>query len=442
MKVYTIGGFSEVGKNMCAVEIEDEIVIFDMGLYLPKLLNREEEGDTRELSTNELIKIGVLPDDTFLEENSHKVKAIVISHAHLDHVGAAPYLAAKYDCPIIGTPYTIEILKTMVRDNEVRLKNKYIALTSNDLYKISDNIKLEFVNMTHSTVQVVLCALHSDEGIFVYANDFKFDNNPGIGKAPNYKKLEELGKKGVKVAVIDALNSKEEKRTPSEKIAKELLKDVMYGVNAVNKVILVTTFSSHIPRLKSIIEFGKHLNRNIVFLGRSLHKYVSAAQKLGIVDFKRDIELIGYSNSVKKKLSMIEKNRDKYIIVCTGNQGEPGSILSRLSKNELPFGFKDGDIVIFSCRTIPTPETIANRELLERKLKQKKARIFKDIHVSGHLAREDHRDFINMMKPEHIIPAHGDIEKLTGLSELATEMGYKFNKTIHVMQDGSVLEVK
>ncbi len=441
MKIYTIGGFSEVGKNMCAVEVDNEIVIFDMGLYLPKLLSHEEEGDPRELTTQELIKIGVLPDDSVLEENIEKVKAIVIGHAHLDHIGAAPYLCGKYDCPVIGSPYTIEILKTLVRDKDIRPRNKFIPLTSNDIYKISDNLKLEFINITHSTVQTVLCALHTKEGIFLYANDFKFDNHPPIGKGPNYEKLEQLGNKGVKAVVLDSLNSRKEMRTPSEKVARELLKDVMFGVNAKNNAIIVTTFSSHIPRLKSIIEFGKHLNRKIVFLGRSLHKYVSAAEKLNIVKFKDDIELIGFPNKVKKKLSQIEKDKSSYIIVCTGNQGEPGSILSRMSKNDLPWQFQDGDVVIFSCRTIPTPETIANREVLERRLKQRKVRIFTEIHVSGHLAREDHRDFINLIKPEHIIPAHGDIEKLNGLAELATELGYKFGKTVHVTQDGSVLEI-
>lgn len=441
MKIYTIGGFSEVGKNMCAVEVDSEIVIFDMGLYLPKLLSYNEEGDPREITTSELIKKGVLPDDSILERNIDKVKAIVVSHAHLDHIGAVSYLAGKYDCPVIGSPYTIEILKTLVRDKEIKLKNKFIPLTSNDIYKVSDNLKLEFINITHSTAQTVLCALHTREGIFLYANDFKFDNHPSIGKPPNYGKLEQLGNIGVKAVVLDSLNSKKEMRTPSEKVARELLKDVMLGVNAKNNVIVITTFSSHIPRLKSIIEFGKHLNRRIVFLGRSLHKYVSAAEKLNIVKFKDDIELVGFSNRVKKRLSQIEKDRKSYIIVCTGNQGEPGSILSRMSKSDLPWKFQDGDIVIFSCRTIPTPETIANREILERRLKQEKVRIFTEIHVSGHLAREDHRDFINLIKPQHIIPAHGDIDKLSGLAELAVEMGYKFGKTVHVTQDNFILEI-
>lgn len=171
-------------------------------------------------------------------------------------------------------------------------------------------------------------------------------------------------------------------KTPSEKVAREMLKDVVLGVNTEKKSIVVTTFSSHIARLRSIIDFGKHLNRKIVFLGRSLEKYVGTAEKLKLVNFKDQVELIGFRENVKMKLKRIMKNKDKYLIVCTGNQGEPDAVLARMARRDLPWKFEPGDIVIFSCRTIPTPETIANRDELEKNLRKSGVRVFKEIHVS------------------------------------------------------------
>ena len=199
-------------------------------------------------------------------------------------------------------------------------------------------------------------------------NDFKLDNHPVIGKKPDYEKLKSLGDGSVKVLILDSLNSTSQMKTPSEKVAREMLKDVVLGVNTENKAIVVTTFSSHIARLRSIIDFGKHLNRKIVFLGRSLEKYVGTAENLKLVSFKDQVEIVGFREKVKEKLKRIMKNKDKYLIVCTGNQGEPDAVLARMARRDLPWKFDSGDIVIFSCRTIPTAETIANRDELEKKL--------------------------------------------------------------------------
>lgn len=440
MEIFTIGGYSEVGKNMTAIKVNNEIVVCDMGLFLPKLLSYEE-GDPRDLSTNELMKLGVIPDDSILEKERDKVKAIVFGHCHLDHIGAAPYLSKRYRCPLIGTPYTLEILKTIYEDKKLKPKNELKVLHANSAIKISKNITVEFINITHSTLQVVLIAIHTPEGIVLYGNDFKFDNHPVLGKKPNYELLKNLGNKGIKCLILDSLNSRIDMKTPSEKVARELLKDIMLGTSNKKNVVIVTTFSSHISRLKSIIDFGKQMRRKIVFLGRSLHKYVTAAEKLKLINFSKDVEIVGYRRLVQKRIKEISKNRERYLIVCTGNQGEPDAILSRMAKGELPFEFKPEDEVIFSCRTIPTPETQRNREFLEKRLRQKGVRIFTNIHTSGHASREDHRDLINMVKPKHIIPAHGDIDMTTGLLTLATEMGYKPDKTVHLMHDGSVLKI-
>ncbi|MBS3156102.1 ribonuclease J, partial [Candidatus Woesearchaeota archaeon] len=197
----------------------------------------------------------------------------------------------------------------------------------------------------------------------------------------------------------------------------------------------------HIARLRSIIDFGKHLNRKIVFLGRSLEKYVGTAENLKLVSFKDQVEIVGFREKVKEKLKRIMKNKDKYLIVCTGNQGEPDAVLARMARRDLPWKFDSGDIVIFSCRTIPTAETIANRDELEKNLRKSGVRVFKNIHVSGHASLEDHRDMIELIKPKHIIPSHGDYQKVSGISELGKEIGYKEGKNIHYAENGDVIKL-
>ncbi len=446
MKIYTIGGYNEVGKNMTAVEVGDDVVIFDIGLYLPPIVELEEsERNNLVMSEKHLRKLQAIPEDIILDRAGlrKKVRAILISHAHLDHVGAVPYLANRYHADVLGTPFTIKVLETLIKDEKIIFNNPLKEIQPNSSFNIKSkgNLKVEFINITHSTLQTSMIALTTPEGIILYANDFKFDNSPQLGKKPNYEALKRIAKQGVKVLIVESLYASEERKTPSEKIARGLLEDVLLGVDNKDAGIIVTTFSSHIARLKSIVDIGKKLNRKIVFVGRSLHKYVSAAIKTKLCPFKKDISLFSYKNEVMSVFKKINKNKDKYLVVCTGHQGEPGSILERISRKVLPFQLTPKDNIIFSSKTIPAPINIANKGLIEKRLKKIGCRIFNDVHVSGHAGREDLRDFINMIQPEHIIPAHGDLNKLTALAELASELGYKIGKDCHIMQDLQYLKI-
>jgi ribonuclease J len=213
----------------------------------------------------------------------------------------------------------------------------------------------------------------------------------------------------------------------------------MLGTNPRGKAIIVTTFSSHIARLKSIIEFGTKMNRKIVFLGRSLSKYVGAAETIGLVHFSKQAKIVRFSSKVKKELKKIQHKKEQYLLVVTGHQAEPKSVLTKIVNGALPFKFDPGDYVIFSCGIIPAPVNVANRDVMENNLKKMGVRIFRDIHVSGHAAREDHRDLISLLRPKHIIPAHGGPEMVTPMAELAEEMGYKLNETVHIMNNGARL---
>jgi ribonuclease J len=443
IKIHAVGGYSEVGKNMTCLEINEDAIVFDQGLYLPPIVELEDP-KRGGYSEKELRAIDAIPDDTAINSIKSKVLAILISHAHLDHVGAVPYMAHHYNAEVAGTPYTIEVLKAITQDQNTKLTNKIRTVTPNSSFIVKgkkQEYEIEFLNVTHSTLQAALIAVHTDKGVILYANDFKFDNTPIVGKAPNYARLKELAKEGILALVVESLYADTERKTPSEKIARGLLEDVLLTTNNENSGIIVTTFSSHIARLKSIVDCGKQLNRKIVFLGRSLNRYVSAASRLNLAPFMKDIRLISYKNQLDKTLKTVSKARKEFMVVCTGHQGEPGSILDRLVHGKLPFSFNSSDHVIFSSSIIPSPINVANRKQLEKKLKEKGVRIFTDVHVSGHCCREDLRDFIEMLNPKHIIPAHGEMQKLTALAELATELGYKLGKSVHILQDGQVLNI-
>ena len=434
MKFEFIGGYSEVGKNMTLVSIGDESVVLDMGLYLPAVVNHLE-GNINKMSRDELIKLGAIPDDNSIDKKS--VNGIVFGHAHLDHIGAAPYLAKKYRCDFFGTAYTLGILKTLFDDKKLRLRNRFIEIKFDSKYRLCGNFSIEFRHMTHSIMDAAMTVIHTSEGKIAYSNDYKIDYKPVLVSAFDNNLFSELAP--VKVLVLDSLYGDVQNKTPSESEAREMLKREFSKLSGNRNAIIVTTFASHIPRLKSIVEYGRTLGRKIVFLGRSLHKYVEVAKELNMVDFA-DVDIIGYRNLINKKLKEISKNRDKYIIVCTGNQGEKGSVLVRMAEDETPFEFRGDDVVIFSCRTIPTIETIENRERLEGILKGRNVQMIKDVHVSGHGHQGDARILIELLKPEHIILSHGPPDKVKGNREVALKLGYT-DRNLHIVQDGEILEI-
>lgn len=443
IKITAIGGFDEVGKNCTAITVDDTTIICDMGIHLDSYIKytESEEEDITKVGANELMRMGAIPDVRLLDPIKHKVKAIIPTHAHLDHVGAIPFLANRFNCDILCTPFTKEVISAIVKDNKMHLKNKIKALSPNATYKISNDITMEFVSMTHSTPHSTLLAIHTKYGTVCYANDFKFDNNPIIGKGPDYDRLREIGNKGVVALINDSLYAHDARKTPSESVAREMLKDVLLGTDSSGKLVIVTTFSSHLARLKSIIDMGQQMGRKIIFLGRSLSKYTFAGEAAQLVKFSKEVEIVKFGSQVRNRLSRIrEKERHKYLLVMTGHQGEPNSVLSRIVDGKVDFRLEKGDFVVFSCKTIPSPTNIQNRAVLESKLRDMGVRMFTDIHVSGHASKEDLRDLLHMLKPRHVIPAHGDDKVREPMKLLALEESYK-PEQIHMMHDGQTIVV-
>ena len=248
--------------------------------------------------------------------------------------------------------------------------------------------------------------------------------------------MEEIGKGNVIALIVESLYAENPAKTPSELVAREMLKEVMLDTESKGKGFIVTTFSSHLARLKSIVEFGKKMNRKIVFLGRSLSKYVYAGQDIDLINFSKDAQIVKYKKQVISVLKKISKNKGKYLLVVTGHQGEPQATLAKMIRGDLPYHFDPEDHVVFASSVIPTEINRKNREKLEMQLKKKGARIYSNVHVSGHASREDLRDLLKLVKPANLIPAHGPLEMRKNLADLAYSMGFS-KKQVHLMDNGS-----
>ncbi len=439
VKIHALGGYEEVGRNMTCVEVGTEAIILDMGVYMDRFVPLQDE--IKQCSTKSLINEDVIPNDNPIRHLKKNIKAIALSHAHLDHIGATFWLSSLYDCPIITTPYTHRILQQKEENEGIKLRNKLICINPNSSYKISDKIEIEFILATHSVIHSSMINIITPKGNVLYSLDYKFDNHPVIGQTTNKQRLRQLGKENTLALIVDSTNAEKESKTYSESVAKEMLRDVILGMETEQQGMFVSTFSSHIARLKSILDVSQNLGRDVVFVGRSLYEYINAAEQLDFINFSDNAEIIKSPYRSKKRLAEINKNKDNYLIVATGSQGEANATLSKIVNENIPLQLNQNDFVIFACGVIPTPTIQANRQILEHRIHHKKGRIFKDIHVSGHASREDIRDLIKIVSPENIIPGHGDMKKLASVATLSTDMGYILGKNVHILQNGQRLDL-
>ncbi len=435
--IIAVGGYNEMGRNMTGIRIDDEIIVLDMGLQLDRV-QIHEDVEIDKMHSMDLIKIGAIPDDTVMKEVSGSVKAIVCTHGHLDHIGAIPKLAHRYKAPIIATPYTAELVRHEIsEEKKFKVNNEVIPLKLGGRYNLTPDIQIEFIRIQHSIVDAAFAAIHTPGGIILYASDFKLDRTPTLGEPPDFQRLRKLGKEGVRAMITESTNSGLSGKTPSERIAKDLVRDVLLGTEETDSGVLITTFSSHVARINAIIEAAEEMNRIPVLLGRSMERYLSIAQKMGYIKFPEALEIHGNRNAVEKALKRISQDgKKKYLPIITGHQGEPDSILTRIANLETQFKIEPGDKVIFSANKIPSPMTMANRHALEIKLRMAGARIYENVHVSGHASREDHWELLRMIAPEQVIPSHGNITMHSNYVEMAEDAGYVFGDTVHILRNG------
>ncbi len=438
--IIAVGGYEEVGRNMTAIRVGKEIVIMDMGVRLDRI-QIHEDTEIEKMHSLDLIKMGAIPDDTVLNNVDCKVVGIVCTHGHLDHIGAIPKLAHRYKCPIIGTPFTAELIRQEIKsEGKFTVANELIPMECGQVCDLSKNLSVELIRIQHSIIDSAFAALHTPKGTILYACDFKLDRTPTLGDLPDFKRLRQIGREGVLAMVTEGLDSNHPGKTPSEQIARDLVWDALLGTEETESGVLVTTFASHIARIKSIIEAADKMDRTPVLLGRSMERYFGTALKMGYVEKPNNLKIVGNRRSVDSAVKqMMKEGKNKYLPIVTGHQGEPGAVLGRIASGELDFKLGTGDKVIFSANVIPNMLNMANRYSCETKLKIKGARIYDRVHVSGHAYKEDHWELLRMVKPEHVIPAHGTMDMHTAYVDMAEDTGYEFGQTVHILRNGQEL---
>jgi ribonuclease J len=438
LQITAVGGYNEIGRQCTAVKIGEDVVIIDLGLHLDQYIKytADEQEDLNTTSARGLRKAGAIPDWTSIKDWKAKTRAIILTHAHLDHLGAVPYMAHLFDCPIYGSPFTIALLKQLVADKDIELKNELVIVE--DKVKITDNIEAEFIRMTHSTMDARFVALHTPYGIVSIDNDYKLDHHPTLGKGPDTARLQELGGKII-AHIGECLYAPSLTRTPSESVARQMLQEVLLEEDFEGRVVLVSTFSSHIARLNTLMEIGKAMGREVVFLGRSMSKYLAAAEEAQILTVPKHVTLLKYGSQIRRFFKE-KKDLSKFLIICTGHMGEQKAALNRIANGDYPFKLKPSDAVVFASRVIPVPGIIADREELQRKLRSLQVRIYDDVHVSGHASKEDIRWLLKTLKPEHLLPNHGISAMTEAFIGLAREMGFR-QEQIHNLREGDRITI-
>ncbi|WP_152041961.1 RNase J family beta-CASP ribonuclease [Salinigranum salinum] len=444
IEIATIGGYEEVGRQMTAVRAGDDVVVFDMGLNLSQVLIHDNV-ETEQMHSLDLIDMGAIPDDRVMSDLEGDVKAIVPTHGHLDHIGAISKLAHRYDAPVVATPFTIELVRQQIEgENKFNVGNDLVKMSAGETMSIGDQVELEFVNVTHSIIDAINPVLHTPEGAIVYGLDKRMDHTPVIGDPIDMKRFREIGREGEGVLcyIEDCTNAGRKGRTPSEAVARRHLRDVMTSIEDYDGGIVATTFSSHIARVTSLVEFAKEIGRQPVLLGRSMEKYSGTAERLGFVDFPDDVGMYGHRKSVDRTFKRImNEGKENYLPVVTGHQGEPRAMLTRMGRGETPFELDDGDKVLFSARVIPEPTNEGQRYQSEKLLKMQGARIYDDIHVSGHLREEGHYTMLQALQPQHVIPAHQNLKGFSPYVDLAENQGYALGRDLHVTRNGNMIQL-
>jgi ribonuclease J len=444
IEIATIGGYEEVGRQMTAVRAGDDVVIFDMGLNLSKVLIHDNV-ETERMHSLDLIDMGAIPDDRVMSDIEGDVQAIVPTHGHLDHIGAISKLAHRYDAPVVATPFTIELVKNEIQDEgKFDVQNDLIEMDAGETMSIGGKCELEFVNVTHSVIDAINPVLHTPEGAVVYGLDKRMDHDPVIGDPIDMKRFREIGREdnGVLCYIEDCTNAGKKGKTPSESVARSQLKDVLYSMEDYDGGIVATTFSSHIARVKSLVEFADEIGRQPVLLGRSMEKYSGTAERIGAASFPDDLGMYGHRKSVDRTFERImDEGKENFLPVVTGHQGEPRAMLTRMARGETPYELADGDKVVFSARVIPEPTNEGQRYQAETLLGMQGARIYDDIHVSGHLRTEGHYQMLDALQPQHVIPAHQDMGGFSPYVDLATNQGYTLGRDLHVTQNGNTIQL-
>ncbi len=418
LKIIPLGGLEEIGKNMTVFEYKDDIVILDCGVAFPD---------------DEMFGIDlVIPDMTYVVKNQEKIRGIVLTHAHEDHIGSIPYLLKEINVPIYGTRLTLGILEKKLKEHGLSSTAKLMDVKPGDKITLGA-FKAEFIRTNHSIADSVAIAFHTPVGTVLHTGDFKIDTTPIDGEILDLAKFGELGKKGLLALMSDSTNVERGGYSMSERKVGDTFEDLFK--NHPNSRIIVATFASNVHRVQQIINYAAENNRKVAVSGRSMENVVTAAHELGYLKVPKGVLI---------DISDINKYPDnRIVIVTTGSQGEPMAALSRMALSDhKKVEIKRGDLVIISASPIPGNEKLIAK-VIDELFKRGAEVIYKalaDVHVSGHACQEELKIILSLAKPKFFIPAHGEYRHLMQHAQLAHKTGIP-EENIFIMRIGQVLEL-
>ncbi len=419
LKIAMLGGLYEIGKNLAVIEYEDEILVVDCGLGFPD---------------DDMLGIDlVIPDITYLVENQKKIKGILLTHAHEDHIGALPYVLQQISPPVYGTPLTIGILNVKLEEHTYEIEPDLHVVRAGQKIKLGC-FEVEFINVNHSIPDAVCFAIKTPLGMIIHSGDFKIDLTPVDSPMIDLPRIGELGNEGVLLLMCESTNAERPGYTPSERTVGASL-DSIFFKNA-DKRISIATFSSNVHRVQQIINTSEKYGRKVVINGRSMQNIVSVAMELGYMHAAEGT-LIDITD-IKKY------NPEQLTIVCTGSQGEPMSSLYRMAfSDHSRIELSTNDVVVISANAIPGNEKLVNNiinELFRRGVSVIYDAIVSDVHVSGHACQEELKTMHALTKPKYFMPIHGEYKHLATHRNLALFLGEK-PENIFLSEIGRVLEI-
>ncbi len=416
LRIIPLGGAGEIGKNMTAYEYGDNILIVDAGIMFP---------------TNDMLGIDyIVPDFQYLLDKRHKIRGVVFTHGHEDHIGAVRHLVEEINAPLYATPLTMGLIEVKLARGGLKDKVQRNTVRAGEAVKIGP-FKVEFFHVSHSIPDAVGVGITTPAGLVVQTGDYKFDHTPVDGWPTDFGKLAEFGRRGVLALLADSTNADKKGWTPSEKVIVPALDAVFREAPG---RILVATFASLISRMQQVADVALQHGRKIAFVGMSMVENAKMARKLGYLDIPEAM-IVPLDKALKLPPEQV-------VLMCTGSQGEPSSIMGRLSMGtNRAFDIQEGDTIVLSSHPIPGNEENVYRTI--NRLFRRGARVIYDpiapVHVSGHASQEEMKLMLHLVQPKYLLPVHGELRHLHQHAAMARELGLPADH-IAVVENGQVIE--
>ena len=417
LKIIALGGLDEIGKNITVFEYEDEIVLVDCGLEFPE---------------DDMLGVDlVIPDVTYLIKNKDKIKGLVITHGHEDHIGAIPYVLKQVNMPIYATRLTVKLIEHKLEEHHIRNQVKVNVVNQGETVNFG-KMQVEFIRSSHSIPDAVMLAIHTPVGTVIHTGDFKVDYTPIDGQEMDLGRIAEIGNRGVLALLSDSTNSERKGFTMSEKSIGPVFDNLFEGCK---KRIVVATFASNVHRVQQIVNSAVKFGRKIAVSGRSMINMIEAARELNYIDAPDDLFI---------DIDMIKNYTDEQlVIITTGSQGETMSALTRMANGEhKKVTITGNDLVIISANPIPGNEKSVSK-VIDQLMKIGAEVVYStlaDVHVSGHACQEEQKLIMALVRPKYFLPVHGEYRQLMAHRDTAIEMGIP-KDNIFITGNGRVLEL-